>query len=86
MCAVCGAVYAAALLGLLAASLARGPAWLLVAAAAVAGLSCPPLSPGMRGLWSAHARGPLRQAAFALDAAVFDLAYIAGPVTAWPSV
>ena len=82
VCAVCGALYAVALLGLLAASLARGPAWLLVAAAAVAGLSCPPLSPGMRSLWSAHAGGPLRQAAFALDAAVFDLAYITGPVLA----
>jgi MFS family permease len=82
VCAACGALYAVALLGLLAASLARGPAWLLVAAAAVAGLSCPPLSPGMRSLWSAHAAGPLRQAAFALDAAVFDLAYITGPVVA----
>jgi len=80
--AVCGGVYALALLGLLAGSLARGPAWLLVAAAAVAGLSVPPLSPGMRGLWSALAAGPLRQAAFALDAAVFDLAYITGPVVA----
>jgi MFS family permease len=82
VCAVCGALYAMALLGLLAASLARSPAWLLVAAAAVAGVSCPPLSPGMRSLWSAHAGGPLRQAAFALDAAVFDLAYITGPVLA----
>jgi MFS family permease len=82
VCAACGALYAVALLGLLAASLARSPAWLLVAAAAVAGLSCPPLSPGMRSLWSAHAGGPLRQAAFALDAAVFDLAYITGPVLA----
>jgi MFS family permease len=82
VCAACGVLYAAALLGLLAASMASGPAWLLVAAAAVAGLSCPPLSPGMRSLWSAHAGGPLRQAAFALDAAVFDLAYITGPVLA----
>jgi hypothetical protein len=36
----------------------------------------------MRGLWSALADGALRQAAFALDAAVFDLAYITGPVVA----
>jgi len=82
VCAACGALYAVALLGLLAAALARGPAWVLVAAAAVAGVSCPPLSPGMRSLWSAHAGGPLRQTAFALDAAVFDLAYITGPVLA----
>jgi MFS family permease len=82
VCAACGGVYALALLCLLAGSLAGGPVWLLVATAAVAGLTVPPLSPGMRSLWSAHAPGPLRQAAFALDAAVFDLAYIAGPVVA----
>jgi len=82
VCAACSMLYAVALLGLLAASLASGPAWLLITAAAVAGLSCPPLSPGMRSLWSAHAGSPLRQAAFALDAAVFDLAYITGPVLA----
>lgn len=82
VCAVCGALYAAALLGLTAAAAARAPAAALIAAAAVAGVSCPPLSPGMRSLWSAHAAGPLRQAAFALDAAVFDLAYITGPVLA----
>jgi MFS family permease len=82
VCGACGAVYAVALLSLLAASLASGPGWLLVATAAVAGLTVPPLSPGMRSLWSAHAAGPLRPAAFALDAAVFDLAYIVGPVVA----
>ena len=36
----------------------------------------------MRSLWSAHAGARLRQTAFALDAAVFDLAYITGPVLA----
>jgi MFS family permease len=82
VCAVCGGLYTPALLGLLAGALAGGPAWLLVAAAAVAGLVVPPLSPGMRSLWSAHAPGVLRNAAFALDAAVFDLAYITGPVLA----
>jgi MFS family permease len=82
VCAVCGGLYALALVCLLAGSLARGPAGALLAAAAVAGLVVPPLSPGMRSLWSAHAAGSLRHAAFALDAAVFDLAYIAGPVLA----
>ncbi len=82
VCAVCGAVYAAAMVCLLAGSLARGPAGLLVAVAAAAGLGVPPLSPGMRSLWSAHAVGALRHAAFALDAAVFDLAFITGPVLA----
>jgi MFS family permease len=82
VCAICGCMYALALLGLLAGALVGSPAWLLVAAAAVAGLVVPPLSPGMRSLWSAHAAGLLRHAAFALDAAVFDLAYITGPVLA----
>jgi MFS family permease len=82
VCAVCGGLYIPALVGLLAGALAGCPAWLLVSAAAAAGLVVPPLSPGMRSLWSAHAAGALRHAAFALDAAVFDLAYITGPVLA----
>jgi hypothetical protein len=80
--AVCGSGYALALLGLLGCSLARGPAGLMVASATGAGLLMPPLSPGVRSLWSARAGAGLRQAAFALDAAVFDLSYIAGPVVA----
>jgi len=80
--AVCGIGYALALLALLAAALARGPAALLIGTAALAGLVNPPLSPGLRSLWSAHAGPGLKQAAFALDAAVFDLAYITGPVLA----
>jgi MFS family permease len=82
VCAACGCGYAVALLGLLAASLAGAPGWLLVAAATAAGLIVPPLSPGMRSLWSACAAGALRQTAFALDAAVFDFAYLTGPVVA----
>jgi hypothetical protein len=82
VCAFCGCGYAVALLGLLAGSLAGSPAWVLVAAAAAAGLIVPPLSPGMRSLWSAQAPRTLRQTAFALDAAVFDLAYLTGPVVA----
>ena len=82
VCAACGCGYAVALLGLLAGSLTGSPAWLLVAAAAAAGLIVPPLSPGMRSLWSAQAPRTLRQTAFALDAAVFDLAYLTGPVVA----
>jgi MFS family permease len=80
--AFCAACYALALLALLAGSLARAPAGLLIGTAAVAGLFNPPLSPGLRSLWSAHAGAQLKQAAFALDAAVFDLAYITGPVLA----
>jgi MFS family permease len=82
VCATCVGFYLLALICLLAGSLARSPAGLLVAAAAAAGLVVPPLSPGMRSLWSAYTAGSLRHAAFALDAAVFDLAYITGPVLA----
>jgi MFS family permease len=82
LAAACAIGYALALLGLLTCSLARGPAWLLVTAAAAAGVLTPPLSPGVRSLWSAYAGAAVRQAAFALDAAVFDLSYIAGPVMA----
>jgi MFS family permease len=80
--AVCSVGYALALAVLVAGALAREPAGPLVAAAAAAGLVVPPLSPGMRSLWSVYAGPALRHAAFALDAAVFDLAYIAGPALA----
>jgi MFS family permease len=77
-----GVGYALALLGLLASALSRGPAGLDIGIAALAGLLNPPLSPGMRSLWAERAGARLRQTAFALDAAVFDLAYITGPVVA----
>ena len=78
----CGIFYALALLALLGGALAQAPAGLLIGAASVAGLVNPPLSPGMRSLWSTHAGARFRPTAFALDAAVFDLAYITGPVLA----
>jgi MFS family permease len=80
--AVCAAGYALALAALLAGALAAAPAGVLIGTATVAGLVNPPLSPGLRSLWSAHTPARLTQTAFALDAAVFDLAYITGPVLA----
>jgi len=80
--ALCCAGYLAAWAGLLAVSASRGPAALLVVLATAAGCCTPPLSPAMRSLWSVQAPGWLLPTAFALDAAVFDLAYIAGPVVA----
>jgi MFS family permease len=80
--AACGAAYAVTLLALLAGAMAGAPAGLLIGAAAVAGLVNPPLSPGLRSLWSAHAGASLAPTAFALDAAVMNLGYIAGPVLA----
>ena len=80
--AICWGGYLAAWLGLLVASLARQQAVVLVALAAATGCFTPPLSPGLRSLWAYQAPAQLVQTAFALDAAVFDLAYIAGPVIA----
>jgi MFS family permease len=85
VCAVLGGAYAIAFALLTAGALARWPAGALIAAAAATGIVVPPLSPGMRSLWSAHATGAKageRQAAFALDAAVFDLTALTGPVVA----
>jgi MFS family permease len=79
---VCVTAYTLGLLALLATSLARAPAGLLIGTVTLAGLVNPPLSPGMRSLWSKAAGGRLTQTAFALDAAVLDLAYITGPVLA----
>jgi MFS family permease len=80
--AACGTGYALALLALLAGAMAGAPAGLLIGTAAVAGLVNPPLSPGLRSLWSVHAGAGLAPTAFALDAAVMNLGYIAGPVLA----
>jgi Major Facilitator Superfamily len=80
--AACGTAYALALLALLAGAMARASAGLLIGPAAAAGLVNPPLSPGLRSLWSVHAGAGLTQTAFALDAAVLNLGYIAGPVLA----
>ena len=51
----CALGYALALAALLAGSMAAAPAAVLIAAAAAAGLVNPPLSPGMRSLWSTWA-------------------------------
>jgi MFS family permease len=75
--AACGTGYALALLALLAGAMAGAPAGLLIGTAAVAGLVNPPLSPGLRSLWSVHAGAGLAPTAFALDAAVMNLGYIA---------
>lgn len=80
--ALCCVAFIPAALGLLGVVLARQPAVVLIALATAVGLVMPPLSPGLRKLWSVQAPAELVQTAFALDAAVFDLAYITGPVVA----
>ncbi|HEU5417758.1 MAG TPA: MFS transporter [Streptosporangiaceae bacterium] len=80
--AVCCAGFALAVAGLLLAAADGQPTAPRVALAVAAGCLMPPLSPGMRSLWSVHVPAGLMPTAFALDAAVFDLAYITGPVLA----
>jgi MFS family permease len=79
---LCGGGYLAAWAGLLAASADRAAPSVLVVLATAVGCCTPPLSPAMRSLWSLHTPARLLSTAFALDAAVFDMAYIAGPVVA----
>jgi hypothetical protein len=53
----------------------------LVAAAALAGLTFPPMSPAMRGAWKAVLPpGQLRQAGFALDAVAVETVFVGGPL------
>ncbi|MFL6073218.1 MAG: MFS transporter [Mycobacteriales bacterium] len=78
----CLAGYLAALVALQAVAVRHGPVWPLVTLAAAAGLCTPPVSAAIRTLWSHHAGAGLRHAAFAFDAALFNLAFIAGPVIA----
>jgi MFS family permease len=53
----------------------------LVGAAALAGLTFPPMSPAMRGAWKvALPVGRLRQAGFALDAVAVETVFIGGPL------
>ncbi|HEX3789081.1 MAG TPA: MFS transporter [Pseudonocardiaceae bacterium] len=79
---ICLVGYLLALLWLMTAASRYPRPDVLVGAALLAGLSTPPLSPAMRGLWAHRTPAPLRHAGFALDAAVFDLAMIAGPALA----
>jgi MFS family permease len=80
--AACLLGYGLSLIALLVSTASHAPSAVPVAAATLAGLLTPPLSAGMRGLWSAATPPALRHTAFALDAAVFDLCFIAGPAVA----
>jgi MFS family permease len=76
---VCLSGYLVLLLGMAVVARTAGAAPVLVGLAAGAGLFTPPLSAAMRSLWSANAPDAVRHTAFAVDAAIFDLAFIAGP-------
>lgn len=78
----CLAGYVLALAGFAVAARLAPSALALVGGALLAGLSTPPLSPAMRGLWAVRTPPELRRSGLALDAAVFDLTAIAGPALA----
>jgi MFS family permease len=74
--------FAAALVGVVAVA-RQGPGWTAatVALAAAAGAAAPPLGPSMRVLWiSLVGQGPRLQTAYALDAVLDELLFVAGPL------
>jgi MFS family permease len=75
--------HAAALVAFAVAAHSDASIGVLCALTAIAGALVPPLSPCMRSLW-ASLLGPERdlQAAYALDAIIIELAFIAGPLLA----
>jgi MFS family permease len=73
---------AAAVLGVLLTARAGGPAWALIALAALDGLTIPPLSASMRTLWPVLTGGEHVETAFALESVLQEGFYIAGPLLA----
>jgi Major Facilitator Superfamily len=77
----CAVLYAAALLGLVAALQARAPAWASMLFAALAGASFPPVTACQRA-WLRQKLGDdtLLTAALSLDALMVELVFIGGPL------
>jgi MFS family permease len=76
------ALHAGSLVALVAAGTARAPVAALIALGAAAGIGLPPMSSVMRALWPTLLRGRehLAQRAFALDAVLIELIFVAGPL------
>jgi predicted MFS family arabinose efflux permease len=76
-----GIAYGAALAGLLALAHARAPVATLATAALIAGFLAPPVGPTIRMMWPAMLPRPeLRTTAFALEATIQELIFVAGPL------
>jgi MFS family permease len=76
-----GAALAAAALVTLALLPADSPFWAILAAAAVAGVSQPPVGACMRALWPALLDdADRRHTAYSLEGAMLEIVYMAGPV------
>ena len=76
-----GIAYGVALAGLLVLAHAGAPVAALTAAALVAGLLAPPVGPTIRMMWPAMLPRPeLRTTAFALEATIQEVIFVAGPL------
>lgn len=88
---VCGAIYAAGLLGFMLAALAGAPLAVLAAASGIAGLAFPPFSAALLALWARTLPSrELLQVAYAFDASCAEAGFLFGSlvvalVAAWAS-
>ena len=74
-------VHGSALVAMVGAAALEAPVWVLFATGAVAGGSFPPIGSLVRARWSARLAGTGRlPAAFALESALDELAYVLGPL------
>lgn len=79
--AVYGALHPAALIAMVALAWADTSIWAVGAAATLAGFVYPPVGSAVRVLWSSLApHEPLRSKAFALEATLQELVFVAGPL------
>lgn len=81
----CTILYVASQLGLLAAVLTDAPIAMLMAIAAVTGAAFPPVSAALRATWSMVTapeteHGGLQRTAMAAESALFELAFVLGPL------
>ena len=72
--------YAATMALLAVLAVGGAPLWSLVAAAAATGATLPPVAPTIRMLWPSVAGERLQPAAFAMEATLQELFFVAGPL------
>jgi MFS family permease len=75
-----GTVYPVALVMLVVAARSEAPLWALLVAAGAAGATQPPVAPTIRMLWPSLTSEEIQPTAFALEATLQELFFIAGPL------
>jgi MFS family permease len=75
-----GVAFPVALVALIEVARSGAPLWALLVAAGAAGATQPPVAPTIRMLWPSLASEALQPAAFALEATLQELFFIAGPL------